>query len=140
MTNFHCSNCFSTQIDGHPNIVKLRGMCITSRHDVAIATEFMAGGDLFELYKQLGSALKESHFFLFAEQIASALVHCHVSNIAHCDVKPENVLLSSCGTIAKLADFGSSRHALEAKCYRTQGTEGFQSPEEVWPCNSTAEA
>lgn len=107
-------------------------MCINSRHDVAIATEFMGGGDLFELYKELGSALEESHFFLFAEQIASALLHCHSAFIAHCDVKPENMMLSSCGTVVKLGDFGSSRHASEARCYRTQGTEGFQSPEEVW--------
>lgn len=48
-------------------------------------------------------------FFLC--QILTALKHLHSKNIVHCDLKPENVLLSSASDFpqVKLCDFGFAR-------------------------------
>ncbi|XP_046460949.1 cyclin-dependent kinase 1-like [Daphnia pulex] len=41
-------------------------------------------------------------------QIADGLDYVHSKNLVHCDIKPQNILISMTGEI-KLADFGSSR-------------------------------
>jgi serine/threonine protein kinase len=117
------------RVDGHKHIVRLKGMTVLSRTEVAIATEYVPGGDLFELCKSQG--ISQALFNRFALQITSALVHMHNLGYAHCDLKPENILITPGGECAKLSDFGSARHYQALVCYRTQGTDGFLSPEEV---------
>ena len=46
-------------------------------------------------------------FFSFLVQIAKGLNHCHNQLIAHLDIKPSNILVTSTGQ-CKLADFGCS--------------------------------
>ena len=47
------------------------------------------------------------YFFSFLVQIAKGLNHCHNQLIAHLDIKPSNILVTSTGQ-CKLADFGCS--------------------------------
>lgn len=56
------------------------------------------------------------HYLMFPQscdllQILVALKHLHSENIVHCDLKPENVLLSSDSDFpqVKLCDFGFAR-------------------------------
>lgn len=50
-------------------------------------------------------------FCFYLLQILGALKHLHSKNIVHCDLKPENVLLSSDSDFpqVKLCDFGYAR-------------------------------
>lgn len=53
-------------------------------------------------------ALPPEEILDYAEQILRALIHAHKNGIAHCDVKPHNIMLLGNGKI-KLTDFGIAR-------------------------------
>lgn len=76
-----------------------------------ITMELCEGGDLFSLatsakFRQTG---KEERLCIF-KQIAFGIKYLHEKDIAHIDLKPENVLLTK-GGVVKLTDFGISRFA-----------------------------
>lgn len=60
-----------------------------------------------------------------------AVSHCHAMGIAHCDIKPDNVLMSEDGDI-KLIDFGLSRQ-VEKRIKNTTlvGTPHYIAPEVI---------
>jgi len=57
-------------------------------------------------------------------QIASGLGYVHVKKIIHCDIKPENIFMTSIG-IPKIADFGESTK----RAKYCNGTPGYRAPE-----------
>lgn len=69
----------------------------------------LCGGDLFD-YIEVHGALTEPAGRALFRQVVAALQHCHSLGIYHCDVKPENILLSA--GVAKLVDFGSASRAI----------------------------
>ncbi|WP_280465173.1 serine/threonine-protein kinase, partial [Nocardia brasiliensis] len=89
----------------HPNIV---GVLDIFECDgvLWLVTEYVPGASLAENVRQqrkLGISQTEA----VGAQIASALAHCHDHGILHCDVSPENIILTPDGD-ARLTDFGSS--------------------------------
>ncbi|GAA5063663.1 serine/threonine-protein kinase [Nocardia callitridis] len=95
----------------HPNIV---GVHDIFEHDgvVWLVTEYFPGRSLVEIARH-ERKLTASQAVAVGEQIASALAHCHDNGILHCDVSPENILLTPEGD-AGLTDFGSSLDYLDA--------------------------
>lgn len=84
---------------------------------------YIRGGSLRELLRQRGR-LTIGEALGLAEGIADGLSEAHQSRVLHCDIKPENVLLS--GRHAFVADFGIAR-AIHAEVLEWGTREGIDS-------------
>ena len=96
-----------------------------------LVMEFMPGGDLYSLLSNVGS-LDEETLKFYAVEIASALGHLHSKEIVHCDLKPDNLLISEDGHI-KLGDFGLSKIAFEGGFKATHDNKAEGTPEYLAP-------
>jgi len=122
---------------GHPNIVESTDMGFTREHVPYIVFEYLEGCLLTQEIQRLGS-LPVRRTLLIARQIASALEAAHNADIAHLDLKSDNIFLTNRGGAAdhaKLLDFGISRF-MEFAAEATQpgllmGTPEFMAPEQV---------
>ncbi|KAK9786188.1 hypothetical protein WJX73_002200 [Symbiochloris irregularis] len=117
----------------HPNILQLYGV-FEDEDYFYLVLEFMDGGDLFSArvdYDKAKEVFTEAQAARFVEAIAEALKACHEVQVAHRDVKLENVLLGTNGEV-KLADFGAANDipALTRR-YSECGTNHYLAPELV---------
>jgi death-associated protein kinase len=92
----------------------------------------LRGGELFDFIAER-ERLSEEEASFFIKQILLGVQHLHNHNVAHLDLKPENVmLLGDNSRIIKLIDFGLSRKILPgAEVREMLGTPEFVSPEVV---------
>lgn len=107
---------------------------IESKAELQLVLELMDGGDLYQYVKANG-ALDEplaKHIFV---QLVQAVKHVHSLNIAHRDIKLDNVLLSADARIAKLCDFSICRIvAPGVKIKDFSGTPAYLAPEVLINC------
>lgn len=90
----------------HPNIIKIHSI-LQCGETVFIFMRFAEHGDLLDYVKTKGS-LGELQASLWFHQMTSAIKYLHELNIAHRDLKCENILISKHFNL-KLADFGFAR-------------------------------
>ncbi|KAK9941253.1 hypothetical protein M0R45_017867 [Rubus argutus] len=116
----------------HRNLVQLLGFCNEGQHRILVY-ELMSNGTLASfLFGE--SKLNWHRRKQIALGIARGLLYLHEdcsSQIIHCDIKPENVLLDDTFT-ARIADFGLAK-LLKTDQTRTitaiRGTKGYLAPE-----------
>ncbi|XP_076928138.1 putative serine/threonine protein kinase IRE [Bidens hawaiensis] len=82
----------------------------TCRENLYLVMEYLNGGDLFSLLKNLG-CLEENMARVYIAELVLALEYLHSLNIIHRDLKPDNLLIGPRGHI-KLTDFGLSKVGL----------------------------
>ncbi|PPQ96589.1 hypothetical protein CVT26_006326 [Gymnopilus dilepis] len=124
----------------HPNIMKLYDVWETSS-SLYLILEYVQGGELFEYLCDKGRP-PISEVVSYFQQIICAVAHCHRYNIAHRDLKLENILIDQEFNI-KIADFGMAtwQDDSQGKLLRTScGSPHYAAPEVITgqPYNGSA--
>uniref|UniRef100_A0A3P9K8E8 non-specific serine/threonine protein kinase n=1 Tax=Oryzias latipes TaxID=8090 RepID=A0A3P9K8E8_ORYLA len=117
----------------HPGIVLLEGMFETAEH-VFVVMEKLHGDMLEMILSSEKGRLPERITRFLVIQILEALRYLHLKHVAHCDLKPENVLLASADPFpqVKLCDFGFARIIGEKSFRRSVvGTPAYLAPEVI---------
>ncbi|XP_071961798.1 serine/threonine-protein kinase D1-like isoform X2 [Antedon mediterranea] len=115
----------------HCGVVNLEGMFETPER-VFVVMEKLKGDMLEMILSSVKGRLDVRVTRFLIHQILVALKFLHIKNIVHCDLKPENVLLSSEGDFpqVKLCDFGFARIIGEKSFRRSVvGTPAYLAPE-----------
>lgn len=126
----------------HKNLVRLLGFCNENNHRLLVY-ELMQNGALSRYLFDEGKKPSWVQRAQIAQGIARGLLYLHEeceTQIIHCDIKPQNVLLDRDYT-AKIADFGLAK-LLKKDQTRTstnvRGTMGYMAPE--WLKNAPVSA
>ena len=110
----------------HPNIVKILDV-VYGEENIYVVMEYCGNGDLFE-WAQRGIYSNQSVLRKTFYQLLSAVYYMHKKNIAHLDLKPENVLLDSNFNV-KLTDFGCCETEIPKNTKEFYGTLYYTAPE-----------
>ena len=89
----------------HPFIMKLKES-FNTRLRVCLVMPWFRGGDLLQEIRRKGK-IEERVAKIYMVQIILAIGHLHSYDIAHRDLKPDNLLKKTDGTV-KITDFGVS--------------------------------
>ncbi|XP_043695761.1 probable serine/threonine protein kinase IREH1 isoform X2 [Telopea speciosissima] len=82
----------------------------TCRDNLYLVMEYLNGGDLYSLLRNLG-CLDEDVARIYIAEVVLALEYLHSLRVVHRDLKPDNLLIAHDGHI-KLTDFGLSKVGL----------------------------
>lgn len=122
----------------HENLLSLIEYFVQGEH-IYLFTELVSGGDLLTALHRVESFSEDSARFVFV-QLLKGVQHMHARNIAHRDLKLENILLSHTGPMGltiKIGDFGLAKH-VDNRGYLTTvcGSPQYVAPEVVTGSNS----
>ena len=112
----------------HPGIPKLVGAYQTPVA-VHLIMEYVQGGDLLRLLGERRSLDIEATRF-YTANMNSILSYLRGLDVAHRDVKPENIMIDARGYL-KLVDFGASKVVEEGRSFTSCGTPEYMAPEVV---------
>ena len=124
-----------TEIDimkssAHPNVVRYIDSYVKD-DDLWVAMEFMGGGCLTEILDQYPRiTMTEPQMAYVARETLECLVYIHNMHRIHRDIKSDNLLLGSNGTV-KVADFGYAAQLTKKQQKRNTvvGTPYWMAPE-----------
>ncbi|XP_073996940.1 uncharacterized protein isoform X2 [Rhodnius prolixus] len=91
----------------HPHIIRLY-LLFQRKSKFYICMRYAERGDLLE-YVLASGLITENRARFWASQLAKAIEYLHTMNIAHRDIKTENILITEHFNV-KLCDFGFSRY------------------------------
>lgn len=108
----------------HPNIVLFLGWSLLPREQLAIISEFIPRGSLFDLLHRSTVVIDPRRRVALAKDIVKGLLYLHSCQppIVHRDLKSPNLLVDKDFSV-KVCDFGLSR-IMTGKCLSTKKTVG----------------
>ncbi|KAF7205370.1 death associated protein kinase 1 [Nothobranchius furzeri] len=117
----------------HPNIIALHEV-FENKAEVILILELVAGGELFDFLAEKES-LSEEEATQFLKQILDGVLYLHSKQIAHFDLKPENIMLLNRSVPhprIKIIDFGLAHKIDFGNDFKNIfGTPEFVAPEVV---------
>ena len=132
------------KLRGYKNIVKFFEDVNTEKY-YCIIMENISGGNLLSLINKRTKLPEQTAKYIF-KQLIETLKFIHSQNIAHRDIKPDNILIDLNNTI-KICDFGVSKEIKNGQLlYDPCGTPAFVAPEvlgttpydpfktDIWSC------
>ena len=124
----------------HPNIVTCHAIEHT-RTGRYLVMDYCEGGTLRSLMMD-EVAIPLTQSIQIVSDVLQGLASAHKQGIVHCDIKPENILLTlrSKGWIAKISDFGIARLSQEVYSQNTgnTGSPAYMAPERFYSQYSVA--
>lgn len=117
----------------HPNVVEVywMGRVPPEREWYVIEMEYFPGVTLAHYLDHSPHGYVESYRRVLSlyEQVLQGVAYLHETGLAHCDIKPQNILIS--GEVVKLTDFGSSVLPEDLYCRTREngGTILYSAPE-----------
>lgn len=115
----------------HPNVVSIYDI-VVDEDKIYLVMEIVEGETLKDIIKRRGK-LSIAESLEFAGQIAAALSVAHGNQIVHCDIKPQNIILTDDMEV-KITDFGIARAVSSATTTMTEtvvGSAHYFSPEQA---------
>lgn len=115
----------------HPHIVRVLDFDVTTQGVPFFVMEYAPNGSLRRRYAR-GTRLPLDMIVSYTKQVAAALQFAHNQKLIHCDVKPENMLLSNANQVV-LSDFGVAVIAQTSRSHNMQeitGTAAYMAPEQ----------
>ncbi|CAJ0573350.1 unnamed protein product, partial [Mesorhabditis spiculigera] len=109
----------------HPNIIRLFRHYEALDH-VFLVMEFGSGGDMLS-HVQKNGAVPEPQAAFWLYQVCSAIVYMHSVDVAHRDLKLENIVIF--GQDVKVADLGFSRKVEGEFSETFCGSKAYSAPE-----------
>lgn len=111
------------ELDGHPNIVSLRGAFLSdegttqqgnpqaSGTKLNLVLEFLSDTlhRVIKHYNQLATRMTPFYVKLYLFQLTRGLAFIHGRGIVHCDIKPQNLLIDGKSQTLKICDFGTAK-------------------------------
>lgn len=115
----------------HPHLASIVSI-FENKKRVYLVMEKYNGGDLFDMIVSKGGRLEdEGNAANVTKQILEGLKYMHDRNIAHCDIKLSNIMLTgeTEKPDVKIIDFGVSQYVSEEGLTAEVGSPSFIAPE-----------
>lgn len=94
----------------HTHICAFYGACVDSLDTLALVTEYMPGGNVFELFFDNKRTVSSARRLTMARQLTEIVAHLHTQwpRVIHRDIKTPNLILDAAMNL-KLCDFGKTK-------------------------------
>ncbi|XP_055349469.1 cyclin-dependent kinase 5-like [Paramacrobiotus metropolitanus] len=113
----------------HKNIVQLLDV-LHNEKKLTLVFEY-CDQDLKKYFDSLNGIIEPKIVRSLFYQLLCGLAYCHLKNVLHRDLKPQNILLSKNGEV-KLADFGLARaFGIPVRCYSAEVVTLWYRPPDV---------